>query len=266
MRITTKLRIDLETGTVLEHCWYEYSGPVALCKHEEEKAQAAAQTQLAQQQAAFYKELQGVFGKQFAGQTQILNFLQDTLKPLIEHPTGYSATEEAALRTQASETTTGQFESAARNLQERSFILGGRELPSGALLAGLGGLEGMRATTEAGGQREISLQNEALKRQNYWNAVSALGGVAGMQNPLGYSQSATGAGGAAVAGGQSAYNQWQAYNATTWSTFLGDMAKKALGGVVGGAVGALSGGLFGGLGGGGGSSGAGWAPGSTEAG
>jgi hypothetical protein len=240
MRITTKIRIDLETGRVLEHCYYEYSGPVALCKHEEEKAQAAAQTQLAKQQAAFYKELQGVFGKQFAQQTGILNFLQSTLKPLIEHPVGYSAAEEAALRTQASETTTGQFENAARNFQERSFILGGRELPSGALLAGLGGLEGMRAISEAGGQREISLQNEALKRQNYWNAVSALGGVAGMQNPLGYAGSATGAGSAAVQGGQSAFSMWNQVNQSPWA--------RVLGGVLGGLGGTFLGGGFGGLG------------------
>lgn len=246
MRITTKLKLDLETGRILEHCHYEYSGPVALCKHEEEKKLATTQT-------AFYNELINMQKKQFGEQSAIFKYLTNTLKPLLEHPTGFGAAEEAALRTQASETTTGQFENAARNFQERSFILGGRELPSGALLAGLGGLEGMRAVTEAGGQRQISLQNEALKRENYWRAASALGGVASGYNPVGFAGAATGAGSAAQVTTAAAYDPF-------WQKVLGG----AIVGFAGGAGSALMGGMGGGGGGamgtlgGGGYTGGGW--------
>lgn len=229
MRITTKLVVDFETGRILEHRWYEYSGPVALCKHEEEKKLATTQTN-------FYNELIKMQKAQFGEQSSIFKFLQNTLKPLIEHPTGFSAVEEAALRTQATETTTGQFENAARNFQERSFILGGRELPSGALLAGLGGLEGMRASEEAGGQRQISLQNEALRRQNFWNAASMLGGVASGYNPVGFAGAATGAGSAAQVTTAAAYEPfWQ----------------KVLGGAIVGFAGGAGNALLGGMGGGG---------------
>jgi hypothetical protein len=42
LRITTKLTLDMNTGEVLEHLWYEYAGPVAELKKGRDNLQGAA--------------------------------------------------------------------------------------------------------------------------------------------------------------------------------------------------------------------------------
>ena len=207
MQINTRLVVDIETGRVLERESYDYSGPVALCKHEEEKALAKSQTD-------FYNTLKGMYATQFGKQSAIYAALEKAFTPLLAGTTGYTAAGEAALRTGATEDITGQFQSAARNIQERAFALGGRELPSGALLAQLSGLELGRAQTEAGAQRSITMQNEALKQENMWKAANVLGGVGTAYNPLGYAGTSIGAGSSAFETTKSAYQPY-------WQSVLG---------------------------------------------
>lgn len=209
-RITTKLVMDMVTNRVLEREAYDYAGPVALCKHEEEKALAKSQTD-------FYNTLRGMYATQFGKQSAIYAALEKAFTPLLAGTTGYTAAREAALRTGATEDITGQFQSAARNIQERAFALGGRELPSGALLAQLSGLELGRAQTEAGAQRSITMQNEALKQENMWKAANVLGGTASGYNPLGYA-------GAALSGGEGAAKTTQSAYQSIWSRVLAGLA------------------------------------------
>lgn len=141
------------------------------------------QKDMAMSQASFYEQLKVLFNQQFAQQQQTLNFLMSKIQPILDNPTGYFEGEEAALRTQASDTIAQNYQNAARNWQQRAFQLGGRELPGGALLQGLEALALGQASEESGAQNQITLQGAQRRLQNFWNAASALGGVAQMQSP-----------------------------------------------------------------------------------
>lgn len=224
MRVNTKVVIDMVTGEVLEHAWYEYSGPVAECKGDS-TAQAAEQ-----QQAAFSAQLANVFQKQFAQQSDVLNFLKGALEPQITNPTGYSDQALAAMRTSATQNISSQYDNAQRALQNQNFINGSRDLPSGVQDMQMGALKQGEASDTASAQNTITLNNENLKQSNYWNAIGALsGGVASQYNPLGYAGASTGAANS-VAGLSEAYKNSQS------SQLLG-----ALGGVAGGAGAAFGG-------------------------
>lgn len=175
-RVYTLIRWDKD-GHLIEEQWYEYNGPVALCKASaEEKAAARASQQ-------FTEELRRMFQQQFAKQQATLDYLEGQIKPLLESPSGFFAGEEAALRTAATENVSRQYQDAMRGFQNRAFILGGRELPSGAMLQGLGEIEGARAADEAGAQNTITLEGAQRKLANFWNAANVLSGIGSLQSP-----------------------------------------------------------------------------------
>lgn len=166
---------------------YGIPGPFAEAKRDEEK-RAARSSQ------AFTEQLRQMFAQQFAHQNEILGFLETHLKPLMSDPQGFFPGEEAALRTESSETVSREYENAARQWQNRAFQLGFRELPSGAMLSSQLALDAARAGAEASGQRQISLTGANLKRTNFFNAAAILRGGAEMLNPLGYASVANQAG------------------------------------------------------------------------
>jgi hypothetical protein len=215
------------TGEVLEHDSYEYSGPVELCKGDNTLKQSE------QQQAAFQAQLMQVFQKQYGDQSEVLKFLRGKLEPMLDHPTGYSDSAKAAMRAQAVDTISNQYDNAQKAVQGIQFARGGRDLPSGVDAMQIGALKGSQASDTAGALNTIELNDENLKESNYWNAMNVLSGnVASQFNPLGYAGQATSA-------GEATANLGQAYNASKQSQLLG-----ALGGIAGGA-GAALGGYFG---------------------
>lgn len=223
MRITTRYEINMVTGEVLGHEWYVYDGPVAECKGDQ-TAQAAEQ-----QQAAFSAQMAATFNKQYAAQSEVLNFLKGALEPQITNPTGYGTDAMAAMRTSANENISGSYDNAQKAIQNMQFVNGGRDLPSGVNQMQLGGLKMAEAGDQAGAQNTITLNNENLKQSNYWNAMNVLSGnVASQFNPLGYAGASTGA--ANTVTGLS-----QAYNASKQSQLMG-----VLGGAAGGAASALT--------------------------
>jgi hypothetical protein len=139
------------------------------------------------------------------------------------------------MRTGSTDTNSAQFQAAqdALNNQE-SQKSGGSKLvgTSGATTEADAALLNSAAQTEAGSQEQITADNANLQQQNYWNAISALNGVAVQNNPLGYSSGAT-SGSGAVAGLSDAVTKANS------SQLLG-----ALGGAVGGAVGGWASGGF----------------------
>lgn len=224
MRITTKLVIDLNTGAVLEHDSYEYEGMVVLCKGDDTAKQAE------QQQAAFNSQLMQIFSQQFSKQSQILDFLKGKLTPMINDPTGYAPDALAAARTSATDTIAQQYQNADKALQAKQFALGGRDLPSGVNDQLTGSLLAGQASDTAKAQDEITLQNENLKQNNFWNAMGVLSGnVTNSINPLGYANTAT-------EGGNTVANLSQAYKSSQSSQLLG-----ALGGIASGVGSAFSG-------------------------
>lgn len=222
MRITTKLTIDMNTGAMLDHQFYEYAGPVALCKGD-----STLRSQ-EKSQAAFTGTLMSTFKTQFANQSGILNFLSGKLQPMINNPQGYSPEALAAMRTGATETGATQFGNAQKALQESEAARGGNGLPSGVDAQLTAQNANSAAAQESQAQEGITLQNEQQKQNNFWNATNALNGVAAEENPIGYA-------GQSTAGSQAVGDLGTAYKNSQSSQLLG-----ALGGLAGGAAGALT--------------------------
>jgi len=134
------------------------------------------------------KQLFGIMQQQLSGQTSLLNFLKQRLDFVFDPEfTGFLPGEEAALRTQAFEETTGRFDVARQQIQSRAAILGGRQLPGGATIALLGGVEAAEAEALAGAQRQISIAGGERRLASIFNAGSILQGNAALLNPAAFS-------------------------------------------------------------------------------
>jgi len=182
-----------------------------------------------QQQQAFNAQLMALFQTQFGKQNAITDQLTKTLLPQLTNPTGFSPEAEAALRSQASSSAADAYANAAKAYQTGAFARGSRDLPSGVDEQIQGSISNAGAGQLAGAQQNITLANEQLKQQNYWNAINGLNGVSATINPLGYAN-------AANSGGNTVANLGNTVNASQQSGLLGGI----LGGVFG-AGGALLG-------------------------
>jgi hypothetical protein len=142
---------------------------------------------------ALSKQLFGIMQQQLAGQRDLLSFLKQRLAFVFDPDfTGFLPGEEAALRTQAFEETTGRFDVARQQIQSRAAILGGRQLPGGATIALLGGVESAEAEALAGAQRQISIAGGERRLASIFNAGSILQGNAALLNPAAFSGQAIG--------------------------------------------------------------------------
>jgi hypothetical protein len=203
-------------------CWPVYhDGPVAMCKGDDTAKQAE------QQQAAFNQQLMAMMQQQFGKQTAIFDYLKGKMQPMIDNPTGYSDQALAAMRAGATDTISGQYQQAQKALQTSEFSGGGRDLPSGVNEQLNATLLNQEAVDKGNSQNGITLANENLKQQNYWNAVNALNGVGTQYNPLGYANAAT-AGSGAVA---NLSNAVTASEGPGWGSILGGLAGGAITGI-----------------------------------
>jgi hypothetical protein len=185
-----------------------------------------------QAQANFTNTLMQSYKQQFGQQSKILSFLTSKLQPMIDNPTGFSPTALTAMRTSATDTNAIQFGNASAALNDQLAARGGAtDLPSGVDAQLRAGLAQAGAQTQAASQNQITLQDEQLKQQNYWNAVNALGGNAAQYNPTGYA-------GQATSGSQAVGDLGTAYKNSQSSQLLG-----ALGGIAGGVASGFGGGL-----------------------
>jgi hypothetical protein len=218
MKVYTKLTFQM-TEQGLEYVnseSFDYEGSVAFCKGDQVAKQAEVQ------QAAFNSQLMGIFTQQFDKQSQILDFLKNKMQPMIDNPTGFSKEAEAAMRTGATENISGQYENAQKAVQAQQFALGGRDLPSGVNEQVMGSIAQGQASDTAAAQNTITLQNEFLKQQNYWDAINALNGNAAQVNPLGYASAAT-------QGGNTVANLSQAVTASQQSGLMNALVGGAAG-------------------------------------
>lgn len=223
MFITTKAVYDIETGIELLREWegYDYSGPIDECKGDP-TAKAAEQQQL-----AFNTQLMSIFQQQFSKQSAITDYLTAKMKPIIDAGgTGLSPEALTAMRTSATDTISTQYNNAQKALNAHLTQAGESGMPSGVTAQLDAALLQQQASETGQTQNQITLSNEQLKQQNYWNATNVLNGQAATMNPLGYA-------GTATQGGDTVANLSQAVTAANKSGLLG-----ALGGAVGGLFGA----------------------------
>ena len=264
MYVTTRVEFDWSTGRVLSRTGYRYYGPVSLLK-----GASAAQEDLATQQAQFYKTMSANYATQFANNAAILSSLQTSFQPILDagiNQFGFNPAETAALRTQASEGTAQNYAAASKSLGQSlaansggtgkfSPVAAGGEtyIPSGQAGQIESDLAVKAAAQESAAQLGITTTGYEQGRSNYLTAASALGGVAGQYNPLGYASATTGSGTSAF---NSATEVQKMNNAASpWGAIggiLGGVAGSFLG-PIGASFGSKIGGAIGGAGSGGGS-------------
>jgi len=155
----------------------------------------------------FMNQLQAAFSQQFGQNQQILNLLHSKLQAVINNPQGFSPEKLAALRTSAIQQTAAGNQAAVQATNQAIAARGGSTLPSGVNAQIQGQMAQSAENQESGMLNQINIANEDQRQQNYWNAVSGLGGVASQINPLGYA-------GASSTAGNTLANLSQAYTAS----------------------------------------------------
>lgn len=190
---------------------------------------SGAQKGLANEQSAFFSELQASYAQNFGEQQGILSSLTKALSPILEagpNQEGFSASEKAALNSQAINANATQ----ARNAEvvAGSNAGGNTGVTTGGqkqLEAAIASKAGESLSSE---ENKINLTSAELGRQNFFNAESGLAGVAGLENPIGYAGSANAAGG-------------QAFNEATKIQEMRNQEEADIGGAVTGLAGGFLG-------------------------
>lgn len=155
------LRVDMETGAVLEHAWYEYDGPVAMCDRA------------AQQQAQDLSKGAASTGASVTGG------LVPSLQSMANNPQGFGA-DRGVMENQAEGAGAGEAAQTAQRLKLAAMRSGNY---GGLAAAQAGATEGAaRATT--GALQNILGENARLKAQQQQGALQGEADVAGQQNQL----------------------------------------------------------------------------------
>jgi hypothetical protein len=235
MRISTVVCFDIETGRELYRESFEYNGPVArACGASGAMKNAANEEQNVAQQ------MTNEFGTVFGQNESILNSLTGALEPIVSagpNQQGFSPAEEAAMRTQAMDSTSAAGQQASNSVRQELAAQGGGNsyLPSGSEAAINAGLAENTAQQNASQQLGITEADYNQGRQNFFQAENALAGApAALENPV------TGAGEAAEGAAQGAFEGANAINQANnaWEGELSGM----IGGLGGAALNAFGGG------------------------
>jgi hypothetical protein len=208
-RVTTSLTIDLamfwEEGTweVLDHTFYEYSGPWMLFKGDDTLKAGE------QQQAAFNQRLQQMMEAQYGKQSAQIDFLNGILKPIVANPQGVSREDLTAMRTSASDSIAREGQNAKSAVAAAEAARGGGTgLASGVQAQLDEGVALSNAAQQSSAQNQITQYNENVKQSNFWNAINGLSGTAALLNPQSYAGEAN-QGSSALAGLGTAYYNTQ---------------------------------------------------------
>jgi len=221
MRIYTKVVRDIETWEVLEEEFFEYEGPMELCKgsnsKNEQKAADATRTDQASKTNAALAQQQGYMKP------------VDEMTSQIMANGGLTPGMESAMTAQYMNNIPAQFRGIAGNINNQQVARG---MVGGQMGAGSGDVArqfGALGAAQAGAQQEGFLNTQFAKQQGMQQAMAArmgLGQMAG-QNVSGFNQGTIGALGQGVTAGNNA-----------------DQASTGLWGSLIGAAGALGGGAL----------------------
>jgi hypothetical protein len=194
---------------------------------------SAQQTDITNEQAAFYQQLTQQYSTVFGEDQAITGALTSAFTPILQagpSQTGFSPSEENALQTQNTQNVGTDYAQAQRATAQVLAAKGGGNtfLPSSTTANILAGNANAAAATRASGQNKITQDNYAQGYQNWQSAANILGSTAGLLSPTSYAGTATGAG---TAAGTSA-NQMATESFAPWGAAFG-----ALGSVAGAATG-----------------------------
>jgi hypothetical protein len=157
------------------------------------------QTDITDEQAAFYKQLTSQYSTIFGQNQAITGALTSAFQPILAagpSQTGMSPSEENALRTQNTENVATDYGQAQRATAQILAARGGGNtlLPSSVSSNILAQNTNQAAAQRAQGENTITQANYAQGYKNWNTAAGVLGSTAGLLNPTAYSGSATGAG------------------------------------------------------------------------
>ena len=202
-----------------------------MCSSGDSTAKASEKTS-----ADFQQTLDNAFKTQFGQNQDIYKFLSGALTKQISDPQGYDPATLAAMRTGATDTVASQYQNAQKALNNRQFVQGGENLPSGVNQMQQGSLVMGQASDTANAQNQITMADGNLKNQNYWNAISGLNGVNQGNNAGVTAGNANGAGNT-VAGLSEAVTKSQAEAMSPFNALIGAAGGAITAGVMpGGAV------------------------------
>lgn len=190
------------------------------------------QQQISDEQQQFYQKLSQEYDTIFGQNQAITQALTSAFMPILQagpSQTGFSQSQDTALRTQNTETVATDYAQAQRATAQILAAKGGGNtmLPSSVTSNILAQNANAAAATRAQGENAITQANYQQGYQNWNTAANVLGSTANLINPNSYSGSATDAGKAA---GTTA-NQIAEANFAPWGAAAG-----ALGAIGGAAV------------------------------
>jgi Tol biopolymer transport system component len=197
------------------------------------------ETEISDAQQQFYTTLSNEYTQIFGQSQGITSALTSAFLPILQagpSQTGFSPSEENALRTQNTQNVATDYAQAQKATASILAARGGGNtmLPSSVTSNILASNTNAAAATRAQGENSITQANYAQGYQNWNTAANVLGSTAGLLNPNAYSSSATTAGGAA----SKTADQIAQANFAPWGAFTG-----AAGSILGSAVG--KGGIWG---------------------
>lgn len=194
------------------------------------------QTDISNEQQQFYTTLSNEYSTIFGQSQAITSALTSAFTPILQagpSQTGFSPSEETALRTQNTQNVATDYAQAQRATAQILAAKGGGNtmLPSSVTSNILAGNANAAAATRAQGENQITQANYAQGYQNWNTAASVLGNTAGLINPNAYSGQATGAGQQAAG----TANQIAQANFAPWGA-VASTAGAILGGKVGSSL------------------------------
>lgn len=153
------------TGEVLKAKWFEYAGPVAVCKGSD-----VAKKTLEQQTALQQQTLNTLNAKQKLVQDSVSKYLTGAGQ-------GFDPQQLALLRSQFLNSNAAQYNQAGRATRTALLRSGSADstVPAGGdYVRGISGLEGAEASNASQGLTNIGLQDLQQALANKFNAVNAI--------------------------------------------------------------------------------------------
>lgn len=187
---------------------------------------AQTDEQLQQAQAAMTNTLNSDYSTTFAEQQEVLKQQVARMNYIAANPMGYTPQELATQKTAINENTAVAAKQALGTAAAYASAHGGADVGNGAVGELAGEIASGAAQSKAAQLNALSMSNEQIKRQNFWNATSGLNSAA---SELG------GAGGTAIGGAGSAASS--SVNAGSGALAAKQAGWQDLGGVLAGVGG-----------------------------
>jgi hypothetical protein len=165
----------------------------------------SGQTQVSDEENQFYQTLTNQYNTVFGQSQAITGALTSAFMPILQagpSQTGFSPSEDTALRTQNTEGVATDYAQAQKATAQILAARGGGDtlLPSSVNANILAQNANQAAAQRATGENQITQANFQQGYQNWAQAASVLGSTAGLVSPTSFGGMTTGAGTAAMTG------------------------------------------------------------------